>query len=142
GQALVQMADVPEEEAVTRMTADVIRRFGRIDILVNNAALRGQRPFLDMTLRQWRELIAVALDGAFLCSRAALRHMVANRYGRIINIGGSSAHLGQAQRAHIGAAKLGLVGLTRALARGFAARGVTVDCVVPGRLCGTELCNP
>jgi 3-oxoacyl-[acyl-carrier protein] reductase len=139
GRALVQLADVADEDAVTKMTAEVVGRFGRIDILVNNAGIRGQRPFLEITLQHWRELIGVDLDGTFLCSRAALRHMVANKYGRIINVGGSTAHLGTSLRTHIGAAKLGLVGLTRALASEFAEQGVTVNCVVPGRIGGTEM---
>jgi 3-oxoacyl-[acyl-carrier protein] reductase len=139
GRALVQLADVADEEAVTRMTAEAVRCFGRIDILVNNAGMRGQRPFLEMTLQHWRELIGVDLDGAFLCSRAVLRHMVASKYGRIVNIGGSTAHIGRSLRTHIGAAKTGLVGLTRALATEFATHGVTVNCVVPGRIGGSAM---
>ncbi len=139
GRALVQLANVADEEAVTTMTAEVVRCFGRIDILVNNAGIRGQRPFLEMTLEHWRELIGVDLDGTFLCSRAALRHMVANKYGRIVNVGGSTAHIGRSLRTHIGAAKTALVGLTRALASEFAMAGVTVNCVVPGRIGGSEM---
>jgi 3-oxoacyl-[acyl-carrier protein] reductase len=139
GQALVAIADVTDEAAVARMIEDTVERFGRLDILVNNAAIRGARPFLELTLRQWHDLVDVAFDGAFLCSRAALPHMLANNYGRIINIGGSSAHLGRAERAHIGTAKLGLVGLTRALASELASRGITVNCVAPGRIGGSAL---
>jgi 3-oxoacyl-[acyl-carrier protein] reductase len=136
GRALVHIADITDEAAVDHMIDMVIKKFGRIDILVNNAANREEVPFLDMSLRQWREITSVILDGAFLCSRAVLRHMVANKYGRIINIGGVSAHRGAAERAHVGAAKAGLVGLTRALAMEFAKQGITVNCVVPGRIGG------
>ena len=75
------------------------RGFGRVDILVNNAANRGEAPFLQMTFAQWRDITGVILDGAFLCSRAVLPHMVANKHGRIINIGGVSSHLGAGRRA-------------------------------------------
>jgi 3-oxoacyl-[acyl-carrier protein] reductase len=136
GRALVHLADVTDEAAVRRMTEAAVKAFGRLDILVNNAAVRGEAPFLDMTLAQWRQITGVILDGAFLCAREALRPMVANAYGRIVNIGGVSAHLGAARRAHVGAAKAGLVGFTRALAAEFAGEGVTVNCVVPGRIGG------
>jgi 3-oxoacyl-[acyl-carrier protein] reductase len=136
GGALVHLADVTDEAAVARMLDAAAAAFGRLDILVNNAANRGEAPFLDMSLAQWREITGVILDGAFLCSREALRLMAANGYGRIINIGGVSAHLGAARRAHVGAAKAGLIGLTRALAAEFAGAGVTVNCVVPGRIGG------
>jgi 3-oxoacyl-[acyl-carrier protein] reductase len=136
GRALVHLADVTDEAAVERMTEAAVAAFGRLDILVNNAAIRGETPFLEMSLTQWREITAVILDGAFLCSRAALRRMTANGYGRIVNISGVSAHLGAARRAHVGAAKAGLVGLTRALAAEFAKSGITVNCVVPGRIGG------
>jgi 3-oxoacyl-[acyl-carrier protein] reductase len=136
GRALVHLADVTDEAAVEHMTEAAVAAFGRLDILVNNAAIRGETPFLEMSLTQWREITAVILDGAFLCSRAALRRMTANGYGRIVNIGGVSAHLGATRRAHVGAAKAGLVGLTRALAAEFAKSGITVNCVVPGRIGG------
>jgi 3-oxoacyl-[acyl-carrier protein] reductase len=136
GRALVHIADITDEAAVTGMFDAVVKKFGRVDILVNNAANREEVSFLDMTLQQWRGITGVILDGAFLCSRAALRHMVRNKYGRIINIGGVSSHRGAADRAHVGAAKAGLVGLTRALALEFAKQGITVNCVVPGRIGG------
>jgi 3-oxoacyl-[acyl-carrier protein] reductase len=136
GRAQVALADVTDEAAVAGMVATAVKDFGRLDILVNNAANRGEAHFLDMSLREWREITGVILDGAFLCSRAVMPHMVANKYGRIVSIGGVSSHLGAGRRAHVGAAKAGLVGLTRALAAEFAKAGVTVNCVVPGRIGG------
>jgi 3-oxoacyl-[acyl-carrier protein] reductase len=134
--ALVHLADIGDEAAVERMIDATMRQFGRIDILVNNAAIRGEASFLDLSFEQWRAVTSVILDGAFLCSRGALRHMAQRQRGRIINIGGVSSHRGAAQRAHVGAAKSGLVGLTRALALEFATQGITVNCVVPGRIGG------
>ena len=136
GRALVHLADITDEDAVNGMFDAAMQKFGRIDILVNNAANREQVPFTEMTFAQWHTYTSVILDGAFLCSRAALRHMVGAKYGRIINMGGVSAHMGAARRAHVGAAKAGLVGLTRALALEFAKQGITVNCVVPGRIGG------
>lgn len=136
GRAVVHLADITDEAAVGRMVDAALSAFGRLDILVNNAANRGEAPFLEMSLSQWRDITGVILDGAFLCSRAVLRSMIVNRYGRIINIGGVSAHLGAARRAHVGAAKAGLIGMTRALAAEFAMDGITVNCVVPGRIGG------
>lgn len=136
GRALVCIADITDEAAVAGMFDAAMKKFGRIDILVNNAANRAQVPFTEMTLQQWHSFTSVILDGAFLCSRAALRQMVGAKHGRIINIGGVSAHMGAATRAHVGTAKAGLVGLTRALALEFAGQGITVNCVVPGRIGG------
>jgi 3-oxoacyl-[acyl-carrier protein] reductase len=141
GRALVHLADVTDETAVARMVEEAVGRFGRIDILVNNAAIRGEAATLDMTLKQWREVTSVILDGAFLCSRAVLPHMVKNKYGRIINLGGVSTHIGAPGRVHVAAGKLGLVGLTKALASEFAPQGITVNCVVPGRIGGQRSAN-
>ena len=81
GRALVQLADVTDEGAVARMAEAAVAVFGRIDILVNNAANRGEAPFLQMSFAQWRDITGVILDGAFLCSRAVLPHMVATSTG-------------------------------------------------------------
>lgn len=136
GKALVHLADVADEAAVAAMVSRVIGETGRIDILINNAAIRGEAHFTDMSLAQWQNVTRTILDGAFLCSRAVLPTMQKQKYGRIINIGGISAHLGTAGRAHVVTAKTGLVGLTRALASEFAADGITVNCIVPGRIGG------
>jgi 3-oxoacyl-[acyl-carrier protein] reductase len=134
--ALVHLADITDEAAVAAMADKTVATFGRIDILVNNAAIRKEAPTLEMSLKEWREVTAVVLDGAFLCARAVLPHMVRNKYGRIINIGGVSTHLGAPGRLHVAAGKSGLVGFTRALASEFAPHGITVNCVVPGRIGG------
>jgi 3-oxoacyl-[acyl-carrier protein] reductase len=135
-QALVVMGDVVDEGAVEAMMAAIDARFGRLDILINNAALRRESHFLEMSFAEWREITGVILDGAFLCSRAALRRMLPRGHGRIVSMGGLSAHLGAAGRAHVGAGKAGLIGLTRALAVEFAPHGITVNCVVPGKIGG------
>ncbi|HEY8368575.1 MAG TPA: SDR family oxidoreductase [Thermodesulfobacteriota bacterium] len=136
GRALAHLADVTDEAQVEAMVRRVVETFGRIDILVNNAANRKQSPFTEMSLAEWREITSVILDGAFLCSRAVLPVMLANGGGTIINIGGLTAHTGAYNRAHVAAAKAGLVGLTKALAVEFASRGVTVNCVAPGKIGG------
>lgn len=134
--AMVHLADVTDEGAVAGMTDAVVERFGRLDILVNNAAIRREGPFTRMTLAEWREIIGVVLDGAFLCCRAAIPHMQRQGGGRIVNLGGVSAYTGAIERAHVAAAKMGLVGLTHALAVEFAPDGITVNCVAPGKIGG------
>ena len=136
GHALVHLADVTDEAAVEAMFARVDKEFGRLDILVNNAADRQQAPFLDMTYDQWRHITSIILDGAFLCSRAALKRMTANNWGRLINLGGIGNHRGFIGRQHVNAGKAGLEGLTRGLAIEFADKGITVNCVAPGKIGG------
>jgi 3-oxoacyl-[acyl-carrier protein] reductase len=136
GRAIHHLADITDEGAVAAMVERALKAFGRIDILVNNAADRRHVPFTDMTLAEWRHILGIILDGAFLCSRAVLPWMVANRQGTIVNIGGLTAHTGAYNRAHVSTAKAGLVGLTKALAVEFAGQGVTVNCVVPGKIGG------
>ena len=132
GQALVAIADVTDEAAVQKMIAATHARFGRIDILVNNAAVRRESPLADLSYAEWREVLSVILDAAYLCSRAALPHLLASDGAAIINIGGMSAHTGARNRVHVLAAKSGLIGLTRGLAHDLADKGVTANCVVPG----------
>lgn len=134
--AVTVLGDVADEAAVEAIFATVEAEYGRLDILVNNAAIRGQAPFVEMSYEQWRATLAVILDGAFLCSRAALRLMVRERYGTIVNLGGMTAHTGAIARAQVSTAKAGLVGLTKALAMEFADRGITVNCVAPGKIGG------
>ncbi|AZQ67125.1 SDR family oxidoreductase [Silicimonas algicola] len=134
--AVVALGDVTVEEDVSRIFQAASDAFGGVDILVNNAAIRAQAPFLEMTLADWRGTTAVILDGAFLCSRAALRSMVGRGGGTIVNLGGVSAHVGAKERAHVATAKAGLVGLTKSLALEFADRNITVNCVAPGKIGG------
>jgi len=132
GKALAVMADVSDEAAVQRMAAAAVERFGHIDILVNNAAVRPERPFESLSLSDWRAVHSVILEGAFLTVKAALPYLKASGSGAIVNIGGMSAHTGAKHRAHVLAAKSGLIGFTKALANDLADAGITANCVVPG----------
>ena len=138
GRAMVHLADVADEAAVQGMIDAIVAKFGRLDILINNAANRNQVPLAELTLESWNEVMGVILGGAFLCSRAAIPHMIAAGGGTIINIGGLTGHTGAHDRAHVITAKAGLVGLTKALAVEFGAKGITVNCVVPGQIGGAR----
>jgi 3-oxoacyl-[acyl-carrier protein] reductase len=132
GTAVLAGGDVTSASDMDALMAKALAEFGRIDILVNNAALRRETKFEDLTYAEWREVTSVILDGAFLCAKAVLPALKAAGGGSIINLGGMSAHTGTTDRAHVVAAKTGLVGLTRALAFDLAAFGITANCVVPG----------
>ncbi len=134
GRSAVAMADVADPVAAAGLIAAAVEQFGRLDILVNNASVRREVDFASLEYAEWRESLATTLDGAYLCSRAALPHLVASSAGAIVNIGGLSSHTGAARRAHIIAAKAGLAGLTRALAHDLAPDQVTVNCVAPGMI--------
>lgn len=134
--AIYHLADVTDEDQVRAMRDRVLQEFGRIDILVNNAADRKHVPFTEMTYAEWRQITGIVLDGAFLCARAVLPSMVAGGGGTIVNIGGLSGHTGAHHRAHVVTAKAGLVGFTKALAVEFADKGITVNCVAPGKIGG------
>ena len=136
GTARTMMADVTDEAQVGRMTAEIERELGPVDILINNAAIRREEAFTEMSFAGWRAIMAVVLDGAFLTSRAVIPGMLAKGRGTIVNIGGVTGHTGAHGRAHVVAAKAGLVGLTKALAVEFGTRGITVNCVVPGKIAG------
>jgi 3-oxoacyl-[acyl-carrier protein] reductase len=130
------MADVTDEAEVAGMAAAIARELGPVDVLINNAAIRREEAFTEMSFAGWRAIMAVVLDGAFLMCRAVIPGMLAKGRGTIVNIGGVTGHTGASGRAHVVAAKAGLVGLTKALAVEFGANGITVNCVVPGRIAG------
>ena len=136
GKALVHIGDVADAAAVQAMADAAVKHFGRIDILVNNAALRREKAFAEMSYAEWREIMDVTLDGTFHCVKACLPALRRSGAGTIVNIGGLSAHTGARDRAHVVTAKAGIIGFTRALAHDLASDGITVNCVVPG-LIGT-----
>jgi 3-oxoacyl-[acyl-carrier protein] reductase len=136
GKALVHIGDVADAKVARAMADAAVNAFGRVDILVNNAALRREKPFAEMDYAEWRAVLDVTLDGAFHCTKACLPALRKSKAGTIINIGGLSAHTGAKNRAHVVTAKAGIVGFTRALANELASDGITVNCVVPG-LIGT-----
>jgi 3-oxoacyl-[acyl-carrier protein] reductase len=132
--SLALLADVTDEKAVEDAVAKALDAFGRLDILVNNAAIRAVEPIEGISAARWREVTGVILDGAWICTHACLAPLKASGSGAIVNLGGMSAHTGAAGRPHVVAAKAGVAGLTRALAHDLAPHGVTVNCVVPGMI--------
>jgi 3-oxoacyl-[acyl-carrier protein] reductase len=131
GSAVTQLGDVADPGTAAALAALASSRFERIDIVVNNAALRNEKPIDEMSYAEWRAVLAVTLDGAFHCSKACLPLLKKNG-GAIINIGGMSAHIGSSGRVHVMTAKAGIVGFTRGLAHDLARHNITVNCVVPG----------
>jgi 3-oxoacyl-[acyl-carrier protein] reductase len=134
GKAIAAIADVADEKAVSAMVEVAAKQFGRIDYLINNAALRVERPFEEMSFADWRAVLGVILDGAFHCAKACLPHLKQSGAGAVVNIGGMSGHTGSKDRAHVTTAKLGLVGFTRGLAHDLAPHQVTVNLVAPGSI--------
>ena len=131
-EALVALGDVGRSEVVAEIAAAALAKFKAVDIAINNAAIRPQKPFLELTDEDWRRVLAVDLDSAFYVSRAFLPGMVAAGWGRIINVTGMNAMHGYSGRAPVSVAKHGLWGLTKALAKEFGPKGVTVNGVSPG----------
>jgi 3-oxoacyl-[acyl-carrier protein] reductase len=134
GKAAVHIADVTDAVAVAAMVEAMVKQFGRLDILINNAAVRAETPFAEIRLEEWRRVLSTVLDGAFLCAQACLPHFMRAGGGSIVNIGGLTAHKGADGRAHVITAKAGLAGMTRALALDLAPHHITVNCVVPGTI--------
>lgn len=132
GKAALHIADVTDPEAVARLVAETVKRFGRIDMLVNNAAIRAETPFEKITLEEWRRVTSIVLDGAFIATQACLPHLVKAGGGAVVNIGGLTGHRGALHRSHVVAAKGGLAAMTKAVALDLAEKNITVNCVVPG----------
>ena len=132
--AMSALADVSDPQQVERMVARAMDEFGKIDILINNAAIRPHMPFTEVSLEDWERVRGVVLDGGVYCTRQVIPSMVENGYGRILFFTGDGSYTGGADRAHVSAAKMGLVGLARALASEFASRNIRVNVVSPGKI--------
>lgn len=132
--ALVAMGDVGRADDVAAIADAAIAHFGAVDILVNNAARRPHKPFLEMSNDDWSTVVDTALTSVFYTSSAFLPGMVEKGWGRIVNFAGMKAIKGYFEGAPISAAKHGVWGLTKALSQEFASKGVTVNVVSPGQI--------
>lgn len=130
--AVFVQADVADEGSVAAMAASALAALGHVDVLVNNAGIFTQSLLEDMAVADWDRVLAVNLRGTFLCSRALVGHMLARGSGRIINIASQLGLVGGVEVAHYSASKAGVIGLTKALAREVAGRGVLVNAIAPG----------
>jgi 3-oxoacyl-[acyl-carrier protein] reductase len=134
GRAMAAVADVTDAPAVQAMAQGALKKFGRIDYLINNAALRQEKAIEHMTFEDWRFITGVILDGAFHCVKACLDPIKKSDAGSIINIGGLTGAMGAPDRAHVVTAKAGIAGLTRALSMELAPHKITVNTIVPSML--------
>ncbi len=132
GEAILVEGDISQEASAKAAVQTVVERWGRIDILVNNAGITRDRLLLRMTPEDWDQVLAVDLRGAFLCTKYAMPYLVRQRQGRIVNISSVVGISGNPGQANYAAAKAGLIGFTKAVAREVASRNVTVNAVAPG----------
>ena len=131
-QATVVMADVSSSTEVTKMIETAIATYGKIDILVNNAGITRDQLTMKMTDEEWDKVLAIDLKSVFLCTRAVLRPMLKQRSGRIISMSSVVGIIGNAGQANYAAAKAGIIGFTRTIAKEVASRGITVNAIAPG----------
>ena len=134
GKAELYLADVADAAQVQQMAEGVITRLGKIDILVLNASVRRERRFTDMSFEEWRVPRSISLDGSFHCIKACLPSMIASGGGNIVALTGSNVLTGAVGKVHSSAAKSGLTGMIRALAREVGQHGIRANCVSPGSI--------
>ena len=131
-QATVVMADVSSSADVIKMVETAITTYGKIDILVNNAGITRDQLTMKMTDEEWDKVLAIDLKSVFLCTRAVLRPMLKQRSGRIISMSSVVGIIGNAGQANYAAAKAGIIGFTKTIAKEVASRGITVNAIAPG----------
>jgi len=132
GEAASAPGDVSDPEAVGRIVEAARESFGPVDILVNNAGYGQQKPFVDLTVEDFDRMIGVHLRGTFLCTSAVLPEMLSRGRGVIVNVASQLGQIGGVELCHYSAAKAGIIGLTKSLAREVSAQGVRVNAVAPG----------
>ena len=124
--------DISDSNNVTELVKDIIEKHGRIDILINNAGITRDNLLMRMSEDDWNEVVNVNLKAAFTAIKAASRSMIKQRSGRIINISSVVGLIGNAGQVNYAASKAGLIGMTKSVAREFASRGITANCIAPG----------
>ena len=134
GRSQVVLADISQSAEASRLVDSTLTAYGRVDILVNNAGITRDQLVLRMSDDDWDQVLSINLKGAFLCIKSVLRPMLKQRWGRIINIASIAGVVGNPGQANYSAAKAGLIGLTKTVAREVASRGITVNAVAPGAI--------
>jgi 3-oxoacyl-[acyl-carrier protein] reductase len=132
GQSLAVLADVSSSSDVARLVEETVAAYGKVDILVNNAGITRDQLIIRMSDEDWDRVLSVNLKGAFLCARAVLRHMIKQRWGRIISIASIVGLVGNPGQANYASAKAGIIGFTRTVAKEVGARGITANAIAPG----------
>jgi len=132
GQSLAVLADVSQAQDVSRLVETIVSTFGRVDVLVNNAGISRDQLIIRMSDEDWDKVLSVNLKSVFLCTRAVLRHMIKQRWGRIISIASIVGLVGNPGQANYASAKAGIIGLTRTVAKEVASRGITANAIAPG----------
>ncbi|MFC2024988.1 3-oxoacyl-[acyl-carrier-protein] reductase [Chloroflexota bacterium] len=130
--SLAILADVSSSSDVNRLVEETITTYGKVDILVNNAGITRDQLVIRMSDEDWDKVISINLKSVFLCTRAVLRHMIKQRWGRIISIASIVGIVGNAGQANYASAKAGIIGFTRTIAREVASRGITANAIAPG----------
>ena len=132
GKAIALQADVSQAEQVDSLIKETLAKYGRIDVLVNNAGITKDTLMMRMKLEQWQAVIDLNLTGVFLCTKAVSKTMLKQRSGRIINIASVAGQMGNPGQANYSAAKAGVIGMTKTVAKELSSRGITVNAVAPG----------
>lgn len=130
--SIALQADVRSAESVETMMQTIIKTFGKLDILINNAGITKDQLLIRMSDSEWQSVIDINLSGTFQCSRSAIKEMMKKRFGRIINISSIIGLTGNAGQANYSASKAGIIGLTKTIAREYGSRNITANCIAPG----------